>query len=305
MTLYFLIGPTASGKTDLALRWAEAHGGEILSCDAFCVYKGMDIGTAKPTKEEQERAPHHGIDVAPVSQPFSIADFVALAERVVADTQRRGVPLLVTGGSGFYAKSFFAPVTDQTNVPEETRQGVRKLIAEGGLEAVVKELLRLNPDGVQDLDLNNPRRIQTALERCLAAGKPLSVLQQEFRAQPAPFHYIEKKLCFIERDREDLFRRVEQRARKMIEDGLIEEVRRLRKAGLEQNPSAASAIGYREVIEWLDSGSSSTDELADAITVNTRRLIKKQLSFFRNQLPDGRRVTPGADGSIDLRSLFD
>lgn len=303
-TLYVLIGPTAVGKTEMALRWAERKGAEILSCDAFCVYRGMDIGTAKPTTAEQARVPHHGIDLTRVDHPFSVSDYVEEAARVVEDCRARRKPLLVTGGSGFYAKCFFSPVTDSTAVSASVRQEVRKLGDEEGLKGLLHALLKLNPDGIEGVDLQNPRRVQTALERCLASGKTVAELQQEYRAQTAPFPDFKKQLVVLTRSREDLNARIDRRTALMIEQGLIDEVKRLRDEGLELNPSAAAAIGYREVLDWLDCGDGDKLALAEAIAANTKRLAKKQLSFFRNQLPSGHWIDL-TESDVEVDTLFD
>jgi len=306
MNLYFLIGPTASGKSDLALEWARANGAEILYCDAFCVYRGMDVGTAKPDMRERGIVPHHGIDLCDVVRAYSVADYVAEARRVVEDCERRGAKLLVTGGSGFYLKSFFAPVIDDTPVPDEVRARVRGMFEGGGLEAVVGELLRLNGGAVSGIDLMNPPRVRNALERCIASGRPLAELQKAYREMPAPFADCEKKLCLLSRSPEDLWDRIVRRTRKMLEVGLIDEVKCLRGVGIEKNPSAASAIGYREVIEWLDAGGRDLDSLAEQIAVDTRQYVKKQRSFFKNQLPAAKIVelAPGS-GLEKVGVLFD
>ena len=285
-TLFFLIGPTASGKSALALDWARRTGAELLYCDAFCVYRGMDIGTAKPDRGERESVPHHGIDLAEVAEPFSVADYAAEARRVVADAEKRGVPLMVTGGSGFYLKSFFEPVLDETFVPEEIVARVEALQASGGAAALLDELAKVAGGPIEGLDIQNPRRVRKALERCLATGRPLAELQAGYRAMPRPFPNVEKRIALIVRERGELDTRIERRARAMIAAGLVDEVRALLAKGLRANRSAASAIGYREVIAWLDAGENGgTDALAQEIAANTRKLVKKQLSFFRNQLP--------------------
>lgn len=298
-TLYFLIGPTSVGKSEFALEWAQSHGAEILYCDAFCVYRGMDIGTAKPDKAEQGVVPHHGIDLVDVDRVFSVADYVTEAKRVVEDCARRGVTLLVSGGSGFYLRSFFHPVLDETQVPETVRQEVAAMRDEGGLEAMVAALKGMNPAGVEDIDLQNPRRVQNALERCLASGRSLAELQKAYREMPPPFPEYEKRICLLSRSPEDLWERIQKRTKKMLDGGLIDEVRALREKGLEKNPSAASAIGYREVLEWLDMG-GSLDFLAERISVDTRQLVKKQRGFFRNQLPPAHVVELVPDGPLAL-----
>lgn len=301
--LFFLFGPTAVGKSAAALEWACRHGAEILYCDAFCVYRGMDVGTAKPDAAERSRVPHHGLDLVEAWESFSVADYVAEARRVVEACFRRNVPLLVSGGSGFYLKSFFSPVLDRTPVPEAVRDLICSISREGGPEAVLKELERLNPDGVSGLDVRNPRRVQSALERCMASGKSLALLQREYREMPEPFPGVKNHLCLLMREREDLDRRIAARVRRMLACGLVDEVRRLRASGFERNPSAASAIGYREVLEALDAGCVDEAELAEAISLHTRQLVKKQCSFFRNQLPSAKVVNlePGVEASeLDL-----
>lgn len=300
-TLYFLIGPTSVGKSELALEWAGAHGAEILYCDAFCVYRGMDIGTAKPDKHEQAVVPHHGIDLVDVDKAFSIADYVAEARRVVEDCSQRGVPLLISGGSGFYLRSFFHPVLDETSVPDEVRKTVASIKDSCGLNGIVAELQRLNPKGVSDIDLQNPRRVQNALERCMASGKPLAELQREYREMPPPFPEFEKRICLLNRSADDLWERIQRRTQKMLDGGLIDEVRALRENGLERNLSAASSIGYREVLDWLDNG-GSMDALAERISIDTRQLVKKQRGFFKNQLPPS-QVVELASGDVASGTL--
>lgn len=289
--MHIICGPTAVGKTEFALSYAEAHNAEIVSCDASLVYRGMDIGTAKPTVAEQARVPHHLIDLQAVDSPFDIVAYIAAAKAVVADISARGKAVLVTGGSGFYLKSFLAPVTDGIVVPDEVRMKVEALYAEGGLPALLKALRSASGDDWGSLDRHNPRRVMRALERCLSTGQSLSELQAEFAARPNPYSEYEKWLILLERDAEALRERVRLRAEVMLSHGLIEEVQRLRAKGLEQNPSAASAIGYRETLSYLR-GEFGRSELVGAIIKNTMQLVKKQRTWFRSQIrePDERIV---------------
>ncbi len=281
--LHVLTGCTASGKTELALRWAEAHGAEIVSCDSLLFYRGMDIGTAKPTPAELARVPHHLIDICGVRDRMDVVRYVELARAAVTDILARGRPVLITGGSGFYLKAFFAPVADAVTVSEEIRRQVQGL----DLATALNELRHLNPDGLGNLDTANPRRVTRALERCLASGRSLRVLQEEFARQPAPFADCAVRLVRIARPPEEMRRRIELRVAAMLGAGLVGEVRRLANDGLRDNPSAASAIGYREVVAMLD-GELSEAELPAAIIRNTRALVKKQETWFRTQLPEHR-----------------
>jgi len=294
--LHVLTGCTASGKTELALRWAEAHGAEIVSCDSLLFYRGMDIGTAKPTRAELARVPHHLIDICSVRERMDIVRYVERARATVADISTRGRSILVTGGSGFYLKAFFAPVADAVAVPEAIRLRVQALDPAAALE----ELRRLNPGGLGGLDVANPRRVTRALERCLASGRNLQALQAEFARQPAPFADHAVRLVRITRPPEEMRRRIEERVAAMLAAGLVDEVRRLRDEGLRDHPSAASAIGYREVLAML-AGELAEAELPAAIIRNTRALVKKQETWFRTQLPEHRAV---AAGEAAVATLF-
>lgn len=282
-----ITGPTAVGKTDYALSLAERLGAEILSCDSLLVYRGMDIGTAKPGAEEQARIRHHGLDLVSPGRIYSIDAYVRYALGVVADCQRRGVPLVVVGGSGFYLRAFFGPVVDHHPVPVSVRAAVDDQLQTDGLAAVVHKLQALNPDGTGDLDLANPRRVVNALARCLASGKTVIELRREFAALPSPFAAYRPRLTLLERDPRDLARRIDRRTAAMLRDGLVAEVRRLLAMGLRDNRSARTAIGYREVIEWLDSrgGDDQLPAVEAAICANTRRLVKKQRNWFSRHLP--------------------
>ena len=296
--LHVLTGPTAVGKTEWALRWAERAGAEIVSCDSLLFYRGMDIGTAKPTPAERSRVPHHLIDLCAVDVRMDVTVYLARARPVVAEIMARGRAVLVTGGSGFYLKAFLAPVADEIEVPPALRSTVAALTPE---EALAR-LHAANPSGLGKLDTANPRRVVRALERCLASGRELRDLAAEFAARPSPFAGYDVEVCELERAPAELARRIEQRVEAMLRAGLVDEVRRLRGEGLERNPSAARAIGYREVLAMLD-GQLSVAALPAEIAKNTRALVKKQRTWFRTQLPPHRVVA--ATALRDERDLFD
>ena len=282
--LHVLTGPTAVGKTEWALRWAESRGAEIISCDSLLLYRGMDLGTAKPTAAERARVPHHLIDLLDVTESCDVTRYVAAARAAGDAIRARGRPVLVTGGSGFYLKAFFAPVADEVDVPAEVRAAVADRLERNGLPALVAELQRLNPAGLGALDTRNPRRVARALERCLASGRTLADLAAAFARQPAPFPGWTTRLVQLDRPRAELDARIEARIRAMLAAGLVEEVKRLLVAGLKRNPSAARAIGYRETIAMLE-GRLREEELAAVIVKSTRALVRKQLTWFRTQLP--------------------
>ncbi|HUJ44180.1 MAG TPA: tRNA (adenosine(37)-N6)-dimethylallyltransferase MiaA [Opitutaceae bacterium] len=298
--LHVLTGPTAVGKTEWALRWAEGNGAEIVSCDSLLLYRGMDIGTAKPTPTERARVPHHLIDLLDVAELMDVTHYVARARAACADIHARGRRVLVTGGSGFYLRAFFRPVADDVVIPAEVRAAVAAQLEREGLPALVTELRRVNPQGLGTLDVHNPRRVTRALERCLASHRTLADLAEAFVRQPAPFAGWEVRLARLDRPRGELEARIDARVQTMLARGLVEEVRRLLDAGLKRNPSAARAIGYRETIAFLE-GQLPREALAPLIARNTRGLVRKQLTWFRTQLPPHSVL---AAGGLTLDSLF-
>lgn len=302
-TLCILTGCTAVGKTELALEWAESNDAEIVSCDSLLFYRGMDIGTAKPTSEERDRVRHHLVDIRDPSEQMDVADFLALATKAVAEIQSRGKKALVTGGSGFYLKAFFEPVVDTVRVSEETRESVREIEKSGGLGGMEAALRSLDPECEVEIDLQNPRRVIRALERCMETGKSVRQLKAEFSEQSNPLTRALKKAVVLERDPQELNERIALRVDEMLERGLIEEVKRLRAAGLETNPSAAGAIGYRETLSYLD-GEFDLKEMASRIVINSRRLAKKQRTWFRTQLPIGITINLSEQPLVDLNRLF-
>jgi tRNA dimethylallyltransferase len=295
--LHVLTGPTAVGKTEWALRWAQWKSAEIVSCDSLLFYRGMDIGTAKPTSAERARIPHHLIDICGVTERMDVTQYVARAQAVIADILARGHKVLITGGSGFYLKSFFSPVADDVEVPP----AIRTQVAQLSFAAAVDQLRTLNPNGLGTLDVANPRRVTRALERCLASGRQVKELAEEFARRPSPFVDFDVRLTQLDRTPAALSERIERRVKAMIEAGLVDEVRRLREEGLEQNPSAARAIGYREVLALLDE-QIPKPALAAEISKNTRALVKKQRTWFRTQLPAHRVIA--ADTLTSESQLF-
>ena len=284
--LYFLSGPTAVGKTAVALEWAAREGAEILSCDAVQFYRGMDIGSAKPSAGERQGIPHHGIDCAEVDQMFTVGNFQRLAQEVIPRLMDNGKKVLVTGGSGFYLSSFFQSFAHLPPVPAQLRAEVRRCEEEKGLAGLQAWLHELDPAAAGEVDLANPRRVARAIERCVLTGQTLAQQKTEQAAAPLYWDRFERRICLLDRMREDLNARIAQRVRAMREAGLEEEVRRLRERGLERNPSAARAIGYRETLRWLDGEEESPEAWDEAIQAGTRRLARKQRIWFRRFFPE-------------------
>lgn len=280
--LHILTGPTASGKTEQALRWAEANRGEILYCDSVCVYRGLDVGSAKPTRAERGRAPHHGIDLADAGERFSVAAYVAHARAVIDSARRRGVPLLVTGGSGFYLASFFGPVADDLEIPPAAVDEARSLQREG-VDSLRRRLTELEGGTLPAwLDADNPIRLAKALERRLASGRPLDELRQAFLAQPGPFADLAFSTELMDRPDAELRARIQARTRRMLAEGLLDEARSLAARDLDETLPARRAVGYRETIDWVRGGETAPlVELANSIDRSTWELVGKQRKWFR------------------------
>jgi tRNA dimethylallyltransferase len=271
-----LAGPTAVGKSAVALELAERLDGEIISVDSMQVYRGLDLGTAKPSITERQRVPHHLIDVVKLSEPFDAAKFVALATEAVADIQRRGRTPILCGGTGLYFNAWLnglgsAPPPDPA---------LRAELEAMPLAELLDELARRDLVTFDEIDLENRRRIVRALEVIRLTGRPFS--QQ--RAQwPERAPALAGRSFGLTRAREVLHRRINSRVEAMFAAGLIAEIRELLSHGLEQNRTALQAIGYRQVVEHLR-GERSRLETIDLVKARTRQFSKRQFTWFRGQL---------------------
>lgn len=244
----------------------------------------MNIGTAKPTAKEMSEVPHHLIDLVPSSSGYSIDEYLRSVKETVDAVHRRGNRVLVVGGSGFYLNAFFAPVVDHLRLDPMKEAEITERFNQQSLAESVSELLSLNPEGLGDLDVENPRRVIKAWLRCVAAGKPLKEILEDFKSQPGAFDQYDRRVIVLSRLKKELEQRVELRVGQMMAEGLVEEVRGLMANGIMENPSAAGAIGYRETISFLK-GDIQEAELAPLICQNTRRLLKKQRTWFRKFMP--------------------
>lgn len=302
--LYLVTGPTAVGKTKLCLRLALELDAEILSCDSMQLYQGMDIGTAKPSLEEMATVPHHGIGVFPMDRAASIQMYSKTAAQIVQDITARGKRVLVTGGSGFYLKSFLEPVCDEVEIPYEVRSEVARIQETSGLPALVERIHSLNPEGVGGLDLQNPRRVVRALERCMASGRTVLELLEEFNSMPEPFPDFEKFTCVLTRGDDSLKERIQRRTAEMLANGLVDEVEALMARGFLDNATGSVSIGYREVVAHLQGRSDPELDLAQEINRNTWRLVRRQRKWFRSQLNSYRSVDLDAGRQPCAAQLF-
>lgn len=268
---FFLAGPTAVGKTDVALAVAEACNGEIVGADAFQVYRGLDILTAKPSTEALVRVPHHLVGTVPLSDEFNVGRYLGSALAAIADIRGRGKLPIVTGGTGLYIRALTRGLSDVPPANPELRE---ELAAASPAELLAR-LAELDPEAVSVIDVKNPRRVLRALEVCIITGKPFSSFRQEWQIQP-PFHGV-----LLERSREELYERIDRRTVAMFEEGVVEEVRAALSAG-GVSPTAEQVIGWREIGAFLR-GELSREEAIAAIQQTTRHYAKRQMTWFRRE----------------------
>jgi tRNA dimethylallyltransferase len=275
-----LAGPTAVGKSEVALLLAERLNGEIVSFDSMQVYRGLDIGTAKPSAAEQTRVRHHLIDVVALNELFDAARFVALATEKVRNIQLRGKHPILCGGTGLYFKAFLeglgeAPPADLT---------LRTELESIPMDALLRELADCDPVTFDQIDRQNPRRVVRALEVIRLTGKPFSDQRAEWTGRTSPATQPMPRFFALSRRSEDLRLRVDARVDKMFSQGLVAETERLLRHGLAENRTAMQAIGYRQVVEHLR-GERSLLETIALIKQRTRQFAKRQMTWFRRQLP--------------------
>jgi tRNA dimethylallyltransferase len=278
-----LVGPTASGKTALSLEVARALDAEIISMDSRAVYRGMDVGTAKPTPEERGGVPHHGIDLVEPDERFSAGEFGRYAREKIAEIRGRGrVPMLV-GGTGFFLRALTHPIFREPEMDPEARERLRGELAALGDDALFARLREVDPEAAERLSTWGGRqRVLRALEVPLLTGRPLAWWHRSSLPEALPVAVLP---FVLELPREALLERVDRRVGDMVEAGLVEEVR-----GLVERYGAGApglnAHGYAELIPYLR-GERSLGEALELVRRNTRAYTKRQLTWFRNQLPPG------------------
>ena len=281
-----ILGPTASGKTGLAVALAGLLDGEVVSCDSMQVYRGMDIGTAKPAPEELRGIPHHLLDVADPGEPFSVGRYVELADRAVREIRSRGKTVIVAGGTGLYLDSLllgrqFAPIPSTGR-----RAALEREAAEQGIGPLLERLRAVDPDAAARLHPSDQKRIIRALEVWEESGKTITRHNAETKLLPPRWPAIRIGLSFEPRSL--LYDRIDRRVDRMRAQGLTDEVRRLLDAGISPDATAMQAIGYKELAAALR-GECSEDAAYEAIKLGSRRYAKRQLTWFRRD-PDTRWI---------------
>ena len=272
-----VVGPTASGKTDYAVELALNCGGEVVSCDSMQIYKHMDIGTAKPTADEMKGVKHHMIDIIEPNESFSVARFSEMARECIDDILLRGKMPVLCGGTGLYFDSTINNINFiQMDTDEEYRKDLESAAKEFGNEYVYKILKRVDEESAESIHPNNLKRVIRALEIYKTTGTKKSELDKEQLSEPL----YEPEITGLMRDREVLYDRINKRVDIMMEKGLVDEVSELIKMGIDTDATSMQAIGYKEIIEYLD-GKTSLSDAVDKIKRESRRYAKRQLTWFK------------------------
>ncbi len=275
--LVCLLGPTAVGKTEIAIQLAQRLNAEIVSVDSRQIYRQMDIGTAKPTPEEQKSARHHLIDCVAISQPFSVADYQSLADTAIADIQNRDKRVLLVGGAGLYFRAVVDGLFEGPGADPALRKRLEEEATQFGVDVLHKRLQTCDPESADRIHPNNLVRVIRALEVHELTGTPMSKLQQQWQPEKQRYPFIAFGLTM---PRALLYRRIEQRVDVMLANGLIAEVESLLAAGYARDSIALQSFGYRELIAYLD-GDCTYLEAISQLKQNTRRFAKRQLTWFR------------------------
>ena len=273
-----IAGPTASGKTALAVELAKKYNGEVVSADSMQIYRKMNIGTAKPTKEETEGIPHHMIDILEPWENFSVAAYVEAAHDIIKDISECGKLPIVAGGTGLYINSLIDDVdfSEEEN-DNSIRENLQKIADAEGVGVLWERLKAYDPVSAEKIHPNNVKRVIRAIEFFELTGKPISEQNEESKKKESRYNPL---MIMINRPREYLYERIEKRVDIMLSDGLIEEVEALKKLGLTKKNMAMQGIGYKEVLDYLH-GLTTKDEMIRIIKRDTRRYAKRQLTWFK------------------------
>jgi tRNA dimethylallyltransferase len=276
--LVVILGPTATGKSSLAMTLAQKHGGEIVNADALQVYRGLEIGTAKPSCYDREQIPHHLVDILEPTETFSAGEFARQARIAIKEIRKRQRIPIVVGGSGLYCRALLDGLSPIPPIPQEIRRQLRNRLEREGLAALRQELRGIDPEVERDLAAGDKQRILRALEVWLGTSRTLTSWRQ-FRSSEEPLSATKIGLTL---PRTVLYDRIAQRATAMIDAGWVQEVKTLLEGGLSGSEPAFQAIGYRQLVEHVRRGSPLSETL-EMIVVATRRYAKRQQTWFRRE----------------------
>jgi tRNA dimethylallyltransferase len=272
-----ICGPTASGKTALSIELAKKINGEIISADSMQIYKDMDIGTAKPDKEEMQGIQHYLLDCVSPDTRYSVAEYKIDATKAIEEILQKGKTPIIVGGTGLYVDTLIYGIEyNDIQIDEQYRNELEKIAEEQGVEVLYKMATQIDEQAMKKISINDKKRIMRVLEIYKATGKTKTEQEYESRKKGVKYDY---KVFALNMDREVLYNRINLRVDLMIENGLIEEVRNL-KEKYNKFPTAMQGLGYKEVVEYLEN-KTTKDEMIEKIKMETRRYAKRQLTWFR------------------------
>ena len=278
--LVIITGPTAVGKTNLSIRLAKAIGGEIISADSMQVYRHMDIGSAKVTKEEMDGVPHYLVDVLEPWEEFNVVVFQQMAKRALEEIYAHGAVPIIAGGTGFYIQALLYDIDFKEN-PEgnQIRKELEALADEKGAEYLHQQLARVDPESALAIHSNNVKRVIRALEYFRQTGQKISVHNQEERQKESPFDFF---YYVINTERSRLYERIDRRVDLMMENGLVEEVKKLKTMGCHRGMVSMQGLGYKEILDYLN-GECTLEEAVYILKRDTRHFAKRQITWFKRE----------------------
>lgn len=281
--LIILTGPTAVGKTALSIELAKAVGGEIISADSMQVYRHMDIGSAKVTKEEMEGIPHYLIDVLDPQDDFNVATFQALARQAIDEIySHKNIPI-ITGGTGFYIQALLYDIdfkeNDEKNPIRKELEQLAKELGDKAPGVLHEKLSRIDPEAARQIHANNIKRVIRAIEYFEQTGEKISEHNEEMHQKESPYNFL---YYVLTRDRKTLYERIDKRVDIMIANGLVKELEKLKAMGCHRGQTSMQGLGYKEILDYLD-GSCTLDEAIYILKRDTRHFAKRQLTWFRRE----------------------
>lgn len=278
--LIIITGPTAVGKTELSIKLAKAVGGEIISADSMQVYRHMDIGSAKVTEEEMEGVPHHLLDVLEPWEDFNVVIFQQMAKKALEEIYARGAVPIVAGGTGFYIQALLYDIDFKEN-PQgcQIRKELEALAQEKGTDYLHQCLAKVDPESAAAIHSHNVKRVIRALEYYRQTGQKISVHNQEERQKESPFSFV---YYVVHTQRNRLYQRIDQRVDRMLEEGLVEEVKKLKAMGCHRGMVSMQGLGYKEILDYLE-GKCSLKEAVYILKRDTRHFAKRQLTWFKRE----------------------
>ena len=282
--LLVVVGPTASGKSAYAIKKAIELGGEIISGDSMQIYRGMDIGTAKPSTEEMQGVPHHLIDIANIEEPFSAARFLELASGAIVDISSRGKLPIIAGGTGLYIDTLISGTQLSATADDPVlRESLFRYAEENGASALHSRLAKVDPEAAKAIHPNNIKRVARAIEIYELTGETKTELDK--KSKQGESIYAPHTVYIQPKERETIYERIDKRVEVMFSLGLEAEVKSLYEKGLKETPTASQAIGYKEFYPYFE-GFCDIQAVKEAICLNTRHYAKRQLTWFNRKPAD-------------------